>query len=94
MLAAITSPFFREVAMTEMLYCYCCRVHHPKDQMRRFPTKQGLRWRCLRSIEAAACPTPERDAFGRRQTEINKAESRLMAENSARLRHELDLIYA
>ena len=59
----------------EMLYCYCCRVHHPKDQMRPYMTKHGYRWRCLRSIEAAACSRRERDAFGRQQTEINRAEA-------------------
>ena len=39
--------------MSDMLFCYCCRTHHPKEQMRRFTTRTGQRWRCLRSIEAA-----------------------------------------
>lgn len=72
--------------MTEMQYCYACRVHHPKDQMRPFPTKQGARWRCIRSIEAASSPKAERDAFGRRQTEQNRSEARHMAERLALLR--------
>ncbi len=74
--------------MSEMLFCYCCRVHHPKDQMRLFSTKLGKRWRCIRSIEAAACERLERDAFGRRQTEINREEARHMAERLSLLRHE------
>lgn len=73
--------------MTETLYCYCCRVHHPKDQMRPFPTKHGERWRCIRSIEAAACGRSERDAFGKKQTEINKEDSRRLAERTPHLRH-------
>jgi hypothetical protein len=35
------SRFCREVATMEMKFCYCCRVHHPIDQMRLFPTRQG-----------------------------------------------------
>ncbi len=72
--------------MTEMLFCYCCRVHHPKEHMRPFPTKHGDRWRCIRSIEAAACSRPERDAFGQRQTEINREDARRVAERALFLR--------
>lgn len=72
--------------MTDTLFCYCCRVHHPKDQMRPYRTKQGYRWRCIRSIEAAACNTGERDAFGRQQTEQNRSEARRMAEHLGQLR--------
>lgn len=76
-----TSP--TATKMTETLFCYCCRVHHPKEQMRLFPTKQGYRWRCIRSIEAAACSRRERDAFGRQQTEINRESYRTeMARNA------------
>lgn len=78
--------------MTEMLFCYCCRAHHPKDQMRPFRTKQGNRWRCIRSIEAATCPPPVRDAFGRQQTEINRAEAQRMASRLALLRLERTLV--
>ncbi|MFZ2368248.1 MAG: hypothetical protein WAW48_16935 [Azonexus sp.] len=74
--------------MPEMLFCYCCRVHHPKDQMRLFPTKLGPRWRCIRSIEAAACERRARDAFGRQQTEINREASKLAAERLSLLRLE------
>jgi len=74
--------------MTETLFCYCCRVHHPKDQMRLFRTRQGDRWRCIRSIEAAACGRRERDAFGQQQTEINLEDSRRVAERTILLRHE------
>lgn len=65
--------------MTEQRYCYCCRVHHPHEQMRLYLTKAGYRWRCIRSIEAAACDTRERDAFGQRQSEINRETARRAA---------------
>ena len=74
--------------MTEMQFCYCCRVHHPKDQMRLFPTKLGERWRCIRSIEAAASESRARDAFGRQQTEINREAARRAAERTGLLRLE------
>lgn len=76
--------------MSETRYCYCCRVHHPIDQMRRYPTRAGDRWRCLRSIAAASCSQPERDAVGRKQSEINRELVRRLAEygRTLRRRHE------
>jgi hypothetical protein len=72
--------------MTETLFCYCCRAHHDKTQMRLFPTRQGYRWRCLRSIEAAASSRLERDAFGQKQSDINREAARRAAEHGQRLR--------
>lgn len=72
--------------MPETLFCYCCRVHHDKAVMRLFPTRQGQRWRCLRSIEAAATSRSERDDFGRKQSEINREIARRAAETSHHLR--------
>lgn len=72
--------------MTELLFCYCCRVHHPKALMRLFATRHGQRWRCLRSIEAATGNRRERDAFGQRQTEINHEAASHAADLSRRLR--------
>ena len=66
--------------MPEMLFCYCCRVHHPREQMRLFQTRHGPRWRCLRSIADARRPRDERDAFGRQQSTINREQARLDAE--------------
>lgn len=62
--------------MSETIYCYCCRVHHPKEEMRRFTTRAGERWRCLRSIVAAGSSRQARDAFGERQTRQNQESSR------------------
>ena len=61
--------------MPEMLFCYHCRVYHPKDQMRLFPTRRGDRWRCVRSIQAARQGVSERESFGRSQTEANRHRS-------------------
>ncbi|MDE2439914.1 MAG: hypothetical protein KGP14_02725 [Betaproteobacteria bacterium] len=73
--------------MPEMKFCYCCRVHHPLDQMRLFPTRQGVRWRCVRSIEAAVRSRLERDAFGHQQTLINRDAASRAAEFAQRLRN-------
>ena len=62
--------------MPEMQFCYCCRVHHPREQMPLFPTRYGQRWRCLRSIAAANSAQGERDHFGREQTRINQETNR------------------
>lgn len=72
--------------MPEMKFCYCCRAHHPLDQMRLFPTRQGHRWRCVRSIEAAVRSPHERDAFGEEQTRINHEAASRTADFARRLR--------
>ncbi len=72
--------------MMEMEFCYCCRVHHPKDQMRLYSTRQGMRWRCLRSIEAATQAQPVRDDFGRQQTAINRETASRQAEFARHVR--------
>ena len=76
--------------MSDTVFCYCCRTHHPRAQMRRFATRAGERWRCLRSIAAASCSQPERDAVGRKQSEINRELARRLAEygRTLRRRHE------
>jgi len=71
--------------MSDTVFCYCCRTHHPRAQMRRFATRTGERWRCLRSIEAARRDSSERDAFGRRQSEQNRLAASRMAERVAML---------
>lgn len=75
--------------MTTMRFCYCCRVHHAEEQMRLFTTRQGMRWRCLRSIAAATQPADQREAFGRQQTAINREAARRVAEFSLQRRFNL-----
>jgi hypothetical protein len=31
--------------MSETAFCYHCRTHHPKEEMRLIDTKAGKRWR-------------------------------------------------
>lgn len=56
-------------------YCYHCGRHHPIEEMRQLVTKTGKRWRCIKSIEATKADRQTRDAFGKKVTEVNKAES-------------------
>lgn len=73
--------------MSEKLFCYCCQAYHPREEMRRFRTRGGYRWRCARSIEAAARSVRERDLFGLRQSALNREAARRQADHSAKLRH-------
>ncbi len=61
--------------MTDTAYCYHCRIHHPKTEMRQVGQKGLKRWRCLKSIEATRKSREEREAFGRSVTEMNKSEA-------------------
>lgn len=63
----------------ETAYCYHCGKHHPIAEMRQIATKTGKRWRCIKSIEATRVNRETRDAFGRKVTEINRAESQSRA---------------
>ena len=65
---------------TEPTYCYHCRTHHPRNEMRLMVTKTGKRWRCIRSIQATQQGREAREAYGRLVTEINRAESRSRAQ--------------
>lgn len=76
--------------MSEMQYCYCCRVHHPQEEMRLFPTRHGERWRCIRSIEAATASRKARDAFGQEQSRINRELSRRQSDFAHFSRRHLD----
>lgn len=61
--------------MTETAFCYHCGAHHPINQMRQILTKNGKRWRCVKSIEATKAGASKRDAFGKEITALNKAET-------------------
>jgi hypothetical protein len=61
--------------MPQTAYCYHCGAHHPIEQMRLITAKNGKRWRCIKSIEATKVDIAQRDAFGRRVTEMHKAEA-------------------
>jgi len=65
--------------LPETIFCYHCRTHHPRDEMRQLVTKTDKRWRCLKSIEATKQGRAAREAYGRQMTETNKAEARSKA---------------
>ncbi|MDO8944431.1 MAG: hypothetical protein Q7U75_14715, partial [Desulfobacterales bacterium] len=48
---------------------------HPKEEMRQIETKNGKRWRCIKSIEAAKQSRKEREAFGRKTTDMNRSDA-------------------
>lgn len=66
--------------MPETLFCHSCRVHHPRERMCRYLTRQGFRWRCRSTLEASSASIDERDAFGRGQTEVNRRSAKELAE--------------
>ena len=65
--------------MSETAFCYHCRQHHPKTEMRQIETKAGKRWRCIRSIEATRQGQAAREAYGRQVSEMNKSEAQSRA---------------
>ena len=66
-------------SMAETAFCYHCRLHHPKTEMRQIETKAGKRWRCIRSIEATRQGQAAREAYGRQVSEMNKSEAQSRA---------------
>ena len=68
----------------ETIYCYHCRQHHPREEMRQIETKGGKKWRCIKSIVATRIPSAERDAFGKTASAVNTSE------NQARVKARLD----
>ncbi len=71
--------------MPDTLYCYHCRLYHPKEEMRQIDTKGGKRWRCIKSIEAAKRDRETREAFGRQMSAINKAQAQSKARTASKV---------
>ena len=71
--------------MSSTAYCYHCSRYHPKEEMRQMETKSGKRLRCIKSIEAVKVAIDQRDAFGRRMTAINKAETQALKSRAGTL---------
>ena len=69
--------------MSSPIYCYHCGTHHPEEEMRQILTKDGKRWRCIKSIEAAKRGLGEREAYGRQTTAINKADAQTVKSRMA-----------
>ncbi len=62
--------------MQQTAFCYRCGSNHPIEEMRQILTKSGKRLRCIISIEAAKVGKDVREAYGRLETESNKATSK------------------
>ncbi|HLA33761.1 MAG TPA: hypothetical protein VJ001_02725 [Rhodocyclaceae bacterium] len=65
----------------QTIYCYHCRTHHPRAEMRLVVTKTGKRWRCIGSIQASRQGPEAREAYGRKVSEMNRAESKSRAQS-------------
>ena len=61
--------------MTDTVFCYSCRKHHPKEEMVLVQSKGVRRWRCLKSIAESQKSRDQRDAFGRAITDLNRSIS-------------------
>lgn len=62
--------------MSSTLYCYHCRTHHARGDMRLVVSRTGKRWRCLRSIKLAMASLEEREEFGHRMTVCNMEDAK------------------
>ena len=70
-----------EETVTTKVYCYHCMTYHRPETMRKMLTRSGVRWRCIRSIEATRGTPEERDTFGEQQSELNRAQARAHQES-------------
>jgi hypothetical protein len=65
---------------TIAVYCYHCCAQHPKEQMRLVATKTGNRWRCKKSMDAAAKADKDmalRLGYGQKAAKQNKITAQL-----------------
>lgn len=58
--------------MSDTVFCYHCRRHHPLADVMLFETGKVKRWRCRQSLSLARRSIGERDAFGRAVSESNR----------------------
>ena len=61
--------------MSDTVFCYSCRKHHPLAEVTLVFSKGVKRWRCRRSIAESQKSRDQRDAFGKAITEFNRAMS-------------------
>lgn len=62
--------------MSDTVFCYSCRKHHPLAEVTLVHSKGVKRWRCRKSIAESQKSRDQRDAFGKAMTEFNRAMSR------------------
>lgn len=61
--------------MSDTVFCYSCRKHHPLAEVTLVFSKGVKRWRCRKSIAESQKSRDQRDAFGKAITEFNRAMS-------------------
>jgi hypothetical protein len=59
--------------MSDTVYCYHCRRHHPADEVTRVESRGVKRWRCRQSISLSQRSIDQRDAFGKAVSLLNQA---------------------
>ncbi len=65
--------------MTELLFCYHCRRHHPADEMTQVESRGVRRWRCRASLSVGRRSVAVRDAFGKAVSQMNRLSCALAA---------------
>jgi len=63
--------------MSKTAYCYTCGIHHLLEEMRQIITSNGIRWRCIKTIEASRQARAKGQEFGAQMTVKNKGNSRI-----------------
>ena len=58
--------------MSESVFCYHCRRHHPRAEVVLVDTRGVKRWRCRQSLELCRRSVDQRDAFGRAVSAANQ----------------------
>jgi len=58
--------------MTELVFCYHCRRHHPADEMTLLENRGVKRWRCRASLSLGRRSIAKRDAFGKAVSQMNR----------------------
>ena len=62
-----------EISMSDTVFCYHCRRHHPLAEVVLIETGKVKRWRCRKSLFLARRSVGERDAFGHAVSELNRS---------------------
>jgi hypothetical protein len=58
--------------MTDTVFCYYCRKHHPAAEVTLVQSRGVKRWRCQKSIAYGQKSRDQRDAFGKSVSEMNR----------------------
>lgn len=59
--------------MSDTVFCYSCRKHHPRENVVQVQSKGVKRWRCLRSLVENRKGRDRCDAFRKSTTERNRS---------------------